>query len=161
MSSVDNRSKPSRHKAGGKGGRGEPPDQQQQQQEQQCKAISGAICTDGGLLFCHVCKGMLQSCLLFLLPFDSKVFAAAITAASLSSTNSVICMLAVATIGLGQRCPAWSAFVCIHGCAMVCAGSQLEGGGQILRNAVALSALTGNSIHVDKIRAGAHLKQTV
>ena len=33
-------------------------------------------------------------------------------------------------------------------------GSILEGGGQILRNAAALAAITGKSIHVDKIRAG-------
>lgn len=35
------------------------------------------------------------------------------------------------------------------------AGSLLEGGGQILRNASALAAITGSSIQVDKIRAGA------
>ena len=33
-------------------------------------------------------------------------------------------------------------------------GSILEGGGQILRNAAALAAITGKRIHVDKIRAG-------
>ncbi|CAL5229697.1 g13069 [Coccomyxa viridis] len=33
-------------------------------------------------------------------------------------------------------------------------GSILEGGGQILRNAAALAAITGTSIHVDNIRAG-------
>jgi len=37
---------------------------------------------------------------------------------------------------------------------LVVAGSLLEGGGQILRNATALSAITGKSIQVDKIRAG-------
>jgi hypothetical protein len=62
MSSNDNPLKPSRHTVGSKGGRGEHPDQQQQQQqEQHCKAISGAICIDGGLLFCHVCDQALYS----------------------------------------------------------------------------------------------------
>lgn len=36
------------------------------------------------------------------------------------------------------------------------AGSLLEGGGQILRNATALAAITGQPIQVSKIRAGKH-----
>jgi hypothetical protein len=33
-------------------------------------------------------------------------------------------------------------------------GSQLEGGGQILRNSTALAAITGQPIRISKIRAG-------
>ena len=33
-------------------------------------------------------------------------------------------------------------------------GSMLEGGGQILRNSAALAAITGQAVHVTKIRAG-------
>ncbi len=35
--------------------------------------------------------------------------------------------------------------------------SMLEGGGQILRNATALAAITGTPVQVDRIRAGEHL----
>jgi RNA 3'-terminal phosphate cyclase (ATP) len=38
--------------------------------------------------------------------------------------------------------------------ALHCAGSILEGGGQILRNAAALSAILQAPICVEKIRAG-------
>jgi RNA 3'-terminal phosphate cyclase len=41
-----------------------------------------------------------------------------------------------------------------HVHAVFHAGSMLEGGGQILRNAASLAAVTGQSLTVEKIRAG-------